>query len=470
MKSIERAAITRILVDLIKADKVIDRREIEMYMTLKETYGISRQDEITAYNMSLSKAITVLKDCDKDILFQFLYTCREMALSDGLCAREEALLLTGLQHCLSLETANCNIISEAIDPVWFEDNQILYVESRYNKQVNHAIKEAYRAITNEFKLCGFEFVFIPLVAQNYIDTPPDLLGEIVAMLRPSMTTEAIRNLIKTIKLLKTDSFCIEQLHHKLGFTDLMSVPPSFLIKIGQSRVGEKIFANYLCLHINLDIIDILGQIQRFTDMFLNFHSTDNVNLSLKRNEQGRFLYMGFYRQLFEILTFQKAVTCHLLVDFIHGNIYFPEVEVELSRLHRQEKALYTLFIYESRVGGINFTAPVTTTQFEVFNKYLKLIQRKYALIYRAFGGEAEKAPDITDIDKRSPMITRIKKAILQQRDKIYEAERFIIARNREGTYSINAAQSAFLVRDFQNTAVPINIFGSELFLNLGMNS
>lgn len=467
MKSIERAAVARVLVDLIQADKVIDRREIEMYITLKETYNISRQDEILAYEMSLSKAIEILRNCDKDTLYQFFDTCSNMTLSDGLCAREEALLLTGLKYCLFSETTKCNIISEAIDPIWFEDNQVLYIESRYNKQVNHAIKESYRAITNEFKLCGFEFVFIPLVAQNYIDTSPDLLGEVVAMLRPSMTTEAIRNLIKTIKLLKTDSFCIEQLHHKLGFTDLMSVPPSFLIKIGQSRVGEQVLANYLCLHINLDVIDISGEIQKFTDMFLKLHSTDNINLSLKRNEQGRFLYMGFYRQLFEILTFQKAVTCHLLVDFIHGSICFPEVEVELSTLHRQEKALYTLFIYESRVGGINFTPPVTASQFSSFNKYLKLIQRKYALIYRAFGGETEKAPDITDIDKRSPMITRIKKAIIAQRDKIYEADRFIITRNREGVYSIKAAQSAFLIRDFQNTAVPINIFGSELFLNLG---
>ena len=44
MKAIEKAAISRILIDLIKADKVIDSREMELYRNLKNQFSITRKD------------------------------------------------------------------------------------------------------------------------------------------------------------------------------------------------------------------------------------------------------------------------------------------------------------------------------------------------------------------------------------------------------------------------------------------
>ena len=96
---------------------------------------------------------------------------------------------------------------------------------------------------------------------------------------------------------------------------------------------------------------------------------------------------------------------------------------------------------------------------------MDLLQRKYAIIYAAFGGEAENAPDITKADIRLPMISGIRRAISKQSEKIYDAERFMVNRDKNGIYGISANPEVFQCKEFQNPEA-INICDSSLFNNL----
>lgn len=462
MKAIERAAISRILIDLIKADKVIDSREMDLYRDLKSQFSISRQDEIEAYGMPLNRAVHIIKQMDESTTSDLLGTFEDMTVSDGFCAREEALLMLMLQYCLRDNDLECDVISTKIDESWFDERQVLYVESHHAKEVNFAISSNLRAISRELKLCGLDFVYLPEVVHHYITTPKELLHDVVAMLSPSLTESAVAGLLTKIKLFKTDTFCIEQLHHKLGFEDLIDTPPSLMFRISQSRVGNDIYTNFLRIELNGDAVSI---VQDLVDTFLDYHSSDRVVVSHKKDEKGSFLYKGFYRQVFEILLLQKAVMCHLLIDFIHGTLSFPEIDVTLSGLHRKEKALYTLFVYEAQNGGISFTPPQSVKQLPKFDRRMEILQRRYAKIYAAFGGEKSAAPDITKADIRLPMISGIKRVINKQADKIYDAERFVINRDKNGIYGISAIPDVFLSKDFSSEQ-PISIFDSEIFENL----
>lgn len=55
MKQIERASIVRIVSDLIKADGIIDTREIEFLDVLREKYAITKEDEILQNHVLLPK-------------------------------------------------------------------------------------------------------------------------------------------------------------------------------------------------------------------------------------------------------------------------------------------------------------------------------------------------------------------------------------------------------------------------------
>lgn len=462
MKAIERAAISRILIDLIKADKVIDSREMDLYRNLKEQFSISRQDEIEAYLMPLNKAVHIIKEMEDSTKSDLLGTFEDMTISDGFCAREEALLMLMLQYCLRNENLESDVISTKIDESWFDERQVLYVESHHAKEVNFSISSNLRAISRELKLCGLDFVYLPEIVHHYITTPKELLHEVVAMLSPSLTESAVAGLLTKIKLFKTDTFCIEQLHHKLGFEDLIDTPPSLMFRISQSRVGNDIYTNFLRIELTGDAVSI---VQDMVDTFLDYHSSDRIVVSHKKDEKGSFLYKGFYRQVFEILLLQKAVMCHMLIYFIHGTISFPEIDVTLSGLHRKEKALYTLFVYETQNGGISFTPPQSVKQLPKFDRRMEILQRRYAKIYAAFGGEEKNAPDITKADIRLPMISGIRRAINKQAEKIYDAERFVINRDKNGIYGISAIPDVFTSKDFSGEQ-PISIFDSELFINL----
>lgn len=479
MKATERAAVARVLIDLVKADKVIDSREMTLYKDLKERFSLTRKDETDAYSLTLGDAVNILKEMGADTVGELLAAFEHMTVSDGFCAREEALLLMMLQFCLRPRDLECDVISEVIEEPWFDENQVLYIESHHAKEINFAISSSYRAISAELKLCGLDFVYLPQVLHHYITTPKELLNDVVSMLSPSLSESAVAGLITKIMLFKTDTFCIEQLHHKLGFRELADTPPALMMRISQSKAGNKVYTNFLRVELS---DDVLGIVREMADTFLGYNGSDMIVVSHKKDEEGSFLYNGFYRQIFEILLLQKSVMCRMLINFIHGTISLPELGLTLTGIHRKEKALYTLFVFEAynaairnedggirQSGGINFTPPASAKQLQKFNIRMGLLQRKYAKIYEAFGGDPDKAPDITKSEIRLPMFAGIKRAIKQHGEKIYDAERFMVSRDKNGIYGISAHPDVFLCKDFKNQEA-FSIFDSELFKELGRMS
>ena len=82
MKQEERTSIMRIVSDLIKADAIIDTREIKFLMSIKEKYGIKREDERFVSNMTLSQAIRILVQAPESIIKDFLGDCMKIAVAD----------------------------------------------------------------------------------------------------------------------------------------------------------------------------------------------------------------------------------------------------------------------------------------------------------------------------------------------------------------------------------------------------
>ena len=483
MKSQERAAFTRVLIDLIKADKVIDSREMQLYNRLKEQYSITREDQIKAYDMTLGQSVELLRYLPADELASMMRIFADMTMSDGFCAREEALLMTMLKMCLESDTPPCDVLSYEIEESWFDERQVLYIESHHDKAANYYISHNFRTISRELKLCGLEFVYLPHILHHYVSTPKAMLRDVVAMLSPTLKEDDVNGLLNKIRLFKTDTFCIEQLHHKLHFDHLADTPPALMLRVSQSRVRNKVFTNFLRISIESpeDEQQILQAVLTFVDTFLSYNGSDRIVISHKRDEAGSFLYSGFYRQLFEVLLLQKAEECHMLIDTVSGEFSFKEIDLRLTGINRKEKAFYVLFIYEAwrnarRVegvvkqnGGIRFAPPVIESQMEKYQKRMDLLQRRYARIYAEFGGEPADAPDIRRADLRNPMLSVIKRVINKIADRIYEPERFIISRVGK-EYYIQAPLELFLFMNYDLSKTskpePVSILLSTLFENL----
>ena len=168
MKQAERASIMRIVSDLIEADGIIDTRELLFLDSLREKYGIKKEDEILAASYTFADALNELQKSDDSLKHDLIGDFNQVAMSDDYCAREEALLILAIRCCLTINIGSqVSVLSIDTSNINFEDAQILYVESEYDENINEQIQEKYREIATEIRLAGFDFVYLPKLAEHY---------------------------------------------------------------------------------------------------------------------------------------------------------------------------------------------------------------------------------------------------------------------------------------------------------------
>lgn len=438
MRQAERASIMRIASDLIQADGIIDTREISFLETLRDRYSIKKEDEMIAVSCTLQEAISTLKDSADSLKQDLLGDFIRIAMSDDFCAREESLLLLALKTCLILNAGDNNVGVLSIDAgqLLLEPTQILYVECEYNKGVNSQIVRHYREITAEVRLAGFDFVYLPKIAEYYGTMPETEILQILEFLYPKVSVERSRIIIDQLRHIDSADFCKFQMATKLGIKGFDTIEPSLLIKVGDSYVDDRKMGNFLLLEVGDNVLE---KIRALTDLFSEMYH--NVNINYLKEEKGRLISTGFYRQVLDVFMLKKGVKSIVVVDTVREQIYFPEADAKLEGIHRREKALYTLFLLETASGGISFNKPVSAKQFERHQKRMIALRTKYKLIYKRFGGEEDKAPDITVSEIRLPMLSLLKRQLLKLKDVLYHIEDYTIKRNIYGNYSVGIPSS-----------------------------
>lgn len=407
MKQTERASIFRIVSDLIRADSIIDICEMEKLDTIREKYAIKKEDEMLGSTFTMSKAVHTLLDSPKCLQHELIATFNEVALSDGFCAREEALLLLALRLSLTLAfNTECKIVSIDTSSVYVDPTQILYVESEFDNDINWGINEKFREIMAEVRLAGFDLVYLPKIAEHYRTISKIDFLKIASFLYPNASLERVETVTKQLQELSTSEFCKDQLAGKLGVKEFSVIAPSLMIKIGNSFVSNKEIANFLLVELDNDVINTIRNIlDLFSEVYHTFH------LNYLKEEKGRFIFTGLYKQIFDIYMLRKGIKSSVVIDVYRETIRFPEADIKLEKLHRREKALYALFLLESASGGINFSKPTTPRQLAKYEKRMVAVQEKYKLIYKKFGGEPQNAPNLTISEIRLPMIALIKKQL-----------------------------------------------------------
>ena len=451
MKQTERAAIMRITTDLVEADGIIDTREIDFLDDLREKYGIQKEDEVKAASLSLASAMSVLAEADKSLRRDLLGDFMGIAMSDDFCAREEALLILALRNCLADTDSMVKVVSIKASGFNFEESQILYVENEYDKKINEQIKSNYREICNEIRLSGFDFVYLPKVAEHYSSIPRDSLFKITGVLYPKVSDARLKATINQLRNLTTDKFCKEQLSAKLGFREMETIEPSLMVKIGDSLVNNEAITNFLIIGINNNV---LHDIRHNLDIFSMAFRTERLNYL--QEEKGRFVFKGFYKQVFDIFMLRRGVQSNVLIDTFNERIFLPDADTAIEKIHRREKALYALFLLESANGGINFNKPTSPKQMERYNRRIASVQQKYCKIYHMFGGDTSAAPNLEQSEIRLPMISLLKRQITKLGDVLYHADDYVVQRNGFGNYNVGIKPEMIFCTTPQNEVIPLS--------------
>ena len=431
MKQSDRASIARVFTDLIYADGIIDTREVERLNCLRSKYAIRKEDEEESASITLAQAVGTLAKLETKERSALLDDFMTIAMSDDFCAREEALLIMALRNCLDPEAGDGEtIISVREASLNIEDSQILYVESETNDKIGKQIDDYYREICAEIRLAGFDFVYLPKVAEHYRSLPAETLLQITSFLYPKVSDERLRVIAAQLQNLSTRMFCREQIATKLNVREMLTVEPSLMVRVGDSIVDNEKVANFLLLEVGGDV---LRRVRSFTDSLASLHH--NSRLSYLREAEGRFVFKGFHKQILDILTLRKGIRSRIVIDALRERIYLPEADTSIEKIHRREKVLYALMLIESATGGVCFNRPKADDG-GAFRKRMESLQAKYKALYVMFGGEEDGAPNITVQETRLPMISLLRRQIMKLSGIVANAEDYTIVRNTYGNYCV----------------------------------
>ena len=405
MKDIVKPAFIRWLTDLMKADKIIASGEIDYLERMCKEFSITQLDIEKSLSISLADACnTILEQSRKRERLEIVNKLKSLSISDGTCAREEALLILALSYCLDESTKNSSkMLSFKSAHIDFADSQVLFIEPHEDDVINGIIQLQLKSIINEMRIGGFDFIYIPSIASHYRHTNRTLLCKIIKYLAPTLSDNETHNVLEVISNMTTKYFKNEILREKLGINVVVQ-RPSMMIKIGNSYVNGELTSDFLLIEIEPDI---LKQIDRMITTFLEFQRCPTITIKNYTDAGGDFVYTGFYKTIFDLITYRKGSRSTLVInpDKRKGRLQIME-EVESNlEMGLGETAFYVFLICESlsKRKGVCFINQGLSS--------LKKIQEKYANVYSTFVGARDKVPDITDGNTRNRMLTVIRQAI-----------------------------------------------------------
>lgn len=318
----ERTAFARIISDLIEADFIVEEYEMDSFDEIKndKDFKITMRMLSDAKTMTFADAVRVLqqmRDKEKNRLIrEKLY---KMSLSDGTCVPLEALQILAVNYALEGKGQVYSI--PASNNSFIDNMKVLYIEDEDNTETDAYIRSNYRAISNEFRLAGFDFVYIPQIVEDYRQIRGEYLHKVITYMMPTLCSEKVEKIQHDLCTMTTSRFRHELLYKKMGI-NMLSSKPAFLIKIGESEVTasadvndleRSVYSNFLLIQI--DKIGNGGTIlEHVIKLMDSYRSMVSGKLIIEtRPIAKKFLYYGFHRSLFNLIAYGKERVNYKLV-------------------------------------------------------------------------------------------------------------------------------------------------------------
>ncbi len=404
MRDLARQGIYRIIYDIIKADSIIVRREIDAIKQLCDKYGITPKHRMASMNLSLAEAVKEVQSLTIGQVEELHRDISQLIMADDASSREEALLLFAIMKAID---GKCEVVSVPWGEIMMDNSQLLFIEEGYDEEVNNYIEAHCNTIVNTCKVGGFDFVYIPRLTKVFASQ--SMASDLFFYFSPTSTIEEANRIADNMCNVTTSMVYRELLVGKMGFR--MDVAnPSLLFRVSFSVVNGQRMANYALIKTDSDMLvqleGIMAEIQRLQ----NGNTLTINNICIR---QDAFIYSGFYRTLFDLLTYRKGAKCELVVSpYSRANVLSirtttldSEKEIPLD-LGPKESAFYVFLIKETQEYG-GFRIDMQTKDDLA---YLYEAQKRFEKVYFSLCNR-DTAPDITDAGIRRPMLSKIRKAI-----------------------------------------------------------
>ena len=414
---LHRVAIARILSDLIRSDKIIERSEILLYNHLQHKFGITQKDRIEAQSTTITDAMNCVRELDNDAKQQLQEALLQTANADNQCVAREALILLALKYILEDTDGKYELLSCDTHGSYIEDKFMVYIESDEQEDLNDDIQCNIDAICDKMHLWNFDFIYIPHITQKMKHMDADYIKDIIRYMKPMFNDETVDALYNNLTHITTENFTTELLGAQMNMPTLREAAPSLLINFGTSIVPYcatnhqgHTYTDFLRIRID-DNTSVLQEITRFISDYGNF-ITDR-EMVRPATQDNFFKYFGFYKALFDFLAQTDGSTLidrKVVIDLRHRSLRICGRDVKLSPT---QLTTYVLILLQS-IRSYGLPHLRTKAQLAENAKLCSELTNKYRKVYSAFSSVDNKWVFEENTKNIAANISHIRKKMQEQ--------------------------------------------------------
>ena len=142
--SLQKRAVFKIALDLIKADDRIHSKEISVLDQLQSSLCLSQEEMDMIHYLTLAEAVNALREMDEEQAKGFLDLFNGIMRVDSDISFRENLLLTAVTMSCSRESRDwVHVISSCTTNIPVSDNQIIFLEKEYSHETHLVLDDKY---------------------------------------------------------------------------------------------------------------------------------------------------------------------------------------------------------------------------------------------------------------------------------------------------------------------------------------
>lgn len=379
-KENHKNALAKVLSDLVQSDGIVNQGEIDCLNHVYKVLRITSANRQKATTLTLSQATHILSSLGNTEKIAVLKIVQNLSASDDTIDHNESLLITALFLAIGIVLPEAEGIKASLVTLpnlnFDTRNAVLYVESKFDKNVNQQIEKQYDSISQMLHSSEREFFYLPKVMRD-IQAKKSIFRNTLSYIEPTLSEEQLDIIDRDLCQLDSVALSKEIFLNYLNINGFNLDRPSFFFKIRSARPSSH--QEFLILEIKDEPLTTL---QRFYALESNIANLKPDNLSEKelrflkkfelqnpKSTKDELQYTGFHKTIIDtLLKYNGSHGISRLFVTTKGDLYLTDrnnTEVKMPALC---KALYILFLLHEDGISLNYLDDYKTELYRIYRQ------------------------------------------------------------------------------------------------------
>lgn len=379
-KENHKNALAKVLSDLVQSDGIVNQGEIDCLNHVYKVLRITSANRQKATTLTLSQATQILSSLGNTEKIAVLKIVQNLSASDDTIDHNESLLITALFLAIGIVLPEAEGIKASLVTLpslnFDTRNAVLYVESKYDENVNQQIEKQYDSISQMLHSSEREFFYLPKVMRD-IQAKKSIFRNTLSYIEPTLSEEQLDIIDRDLCHLDSVALSKEIFLNYLNINGFNLDRPSFFFKIRSARPSSH--QEFLILEIKDEPLTTL---QRFYALESNIANLKPDNLSEKelrflkkfelqnpKSTKDELQYTGFHKTIIDtLLKYNGSHGISRLFVTTKGDLYLTDrnnTEVKMPALC---KALYILFLLHEDGISLNYLDDYKTELYRIYRQ------------------------------------------------------------------------------------------------------